>query len=86
MYIIVEKARVQIVDSNLPSKLWAKSINTIVYIKNWSPTLTVHENTIMPIQDFYHAKLLKVDYICILESEVYIFEKSDTRLGMRSKV
>lgn len=37
MRTVVEGARAQMIDANLPIKLWAESINTMVYIKNRSP-------------------------------------------------
>ena len=85
MRTIVEGARAQMVDANLPLKLWAKSINTMVYIKNRSPTSAVYEGTITPIQDFHRGKLPHVDHIRIFGSETYVFYKSTTRPGMIPK-
>ena len=53
MRIVVEEARAQIVDANLLIKLWAESINTMIYIKNRSPSSAVYEDIITPIQDFH---------------------------------
>ena len=85
MRTVVEGARAQMVDSNLPLKLWAESINTMVYIKNRSPTSAVHECTITPVQDFHRGESPRVDHIRIFGSEAHVFEESDTRPGMRSK-
>lgn len=46
MWTIVEEARVQIVNSGFPLKLWVKSISTIVYLRIQSPSLVIQDKTI----------------------------------------
>lgn len=85
MRTVVEDARAQMVDANLPFKLWAKLMNTMVYIKNRSPTSAVYEKTITLIQDFHPDERSNVNHICIVGSEAYMFHESVTRPGMTSK-
>lgn len=85
MRTIVEGARAQMVDANLPLKLWAESINTMIYIKNRSPTSAVYEGTITLIQDFHCGELPHIDHIRIFGSETYMFHESTTRPGMTPK-
>lgn len=85
MHIVPEEARAYIIDANLLRKLWAESINTIIYIKNRSPTSTIYKRTITPIQDFYYSKAPNVDHIRIFDSRAYIFHKSGTRPGITNK-
>ncbi len=73
------------IDVNLLIKLWAESINTMVYIKNRSPASAVYEVTITLIQDFYHGNPPNVDHIRIFGSETYVFNESDSPLGLTSK-
>ena len=85
MRTVVEGARAQMVDANLPIKLWAESINTMVYIKNRSPTSAIYEGTITPIQDFHRGSPPNVDHIRIFGSETFVFNKSDSQPGLTSK-
>ena len=85
MRTVVEGARAQMLDANLPLKLWAESINTMVYIKNRSPTSVLYEGTIRPIQDFHRENPPRVDHIRIFGSETYVFDESPTRPGVTSK-
>lgn len=85
MRTVVEGARAQMLDANLPLKLWAESINTMVYIKNRSPTSALYEGTITPIQDFHRGNPPRVDHIRIFGSEAYVFDESATRPGLTSK-
>lgn len=41
------------VDANLPIKLLVKSINTMVYFKNWSLSAAIYKGIIILIQDFH---------------------------------
>lgn len=74
MRTVIEGARAQMIDSNLPLKLWAESINTMVYIKNRSPTSAVYEGIITPIQDFHQGDSPRVDHIQIFGSKTYVLE------------
>ena len=82
---VVEEARAKMIDTNFPIKLWAKSINTIVYIKNRSPASAVYEGTMTPIQDFHRGDPPNVDHIRIFGSETYVFNESDSQPGLTSK-
>lgn len=85
MRTVVEGARAQMIDSNLPLKLSAESINTMVYIKNRPPISAVHEGTITPIQDFHRGDLPRVDHIRIFGSEAHVLEESSNCPGLTSK-
>lgn len=84
MQTVVEGARAQIIDANLSIKLWAESINTMVYIKSRSPSSAIYEGNMTPIQDFHRGNPPKVDHISIFDSETYIFNQSDSRPGLKS--
>lgn len=73
-------------DANLPLKLWAESINIMVYIKNRSSTSALYKGTITLIQDFHQGNPPIVDQIRIFGSEAYVFDESATRPGLNSKV
>ena len=73
------------IDANLPIKLWAESINTMVYIINRSPASAVYEGTMTPIQDFDHGDPPNVDHIRIFGSETYVFNESDSQPALTSK-
>ena len=73
------------VDTNLPIKLLAESINTMVYIKNRSLTSAVYEVIMTSIQDFYRGNPPNVDHIRIFGSETYIFNESDSQPVLTSK-
>ena len=73
------------IDVNLPIKLWAESINTMVNIKNRSPASAVYEGTITLIQDFYHGDPSNIDHMRIFGFETYVFNESDSQLGLTSK-
>lgn len=85
MCIVVEGAQAQIIDSNLSPKQWAKSINTIVYIKNQSSTLAVHKDIITSIQNFYRGDSSRVNHIRIFDSEIYVFKKSSNSPSLISR-
>ncbi len=85
MRTFVEGARAQIIDANLLIKLWAESINTIVYIKDGSQSSAVYKDTMTPIQDFHRGNPPNVDHISIFDSKTYVFNESDSKPGLRSK-
>lgn len=57
MRTVVKGTRAQMIDANLPTKLWAESIDILVYIKNKSPTSAIYEGTMISIQDFHRGDL-----------------------------
>lgn len=73
------------IDANLPIKLLAKSINTMIHIKNGSPISVIHKETITFIQDFYYSKLSNINNIFIFGFKTDIFNESDFHLILRSK-
>ena len=82
---VAEGAQAQMLDASLLLKLWAKSINTMVYIKNRSSTSALCKGIITPIQDFYQGNPLRVDHIQIFSLEAYVFDESATKPGLTSK-
>ena len=73
------------IDANLPTKLWAESIDILEYIKNKSPTSAIYEGTMIPIQDFHRGDPPNVDHLRIFGSETYIFDESGSQRGLISK-
>ncbi len=85
MQAVAKSARAKVLTANISFKLWAKSINTIIYIKNCSPKSAIYKSTFTPIQDFYRGHPPKVDDIRIFGSETYVFDETSTRVDVISK-
>ena len=51
---LIESVRSMLVDSQLPHKLWAEALSTVVYLRNWSSTSTV--TGMMPFQAWSRKK------------------------------
>ena len=79
MRTFVEGARALIIDANPPIKLWAKPINTMVYIQNRSQASAVYESTMTHVQDFNRSDPPNVDHKCIFGSKTYVFNESDSK-------
>ena len=82
---VVQRARAKMIDANLPIKLWAESINTMVCIKNRSPASAVDKGTMTLIQDFHHGDPPNIDHIRIFGSKTYVFNEFDSQRGPSSK-
>ena len=74
---IVEGAQAMIIDSYLPSILWAKALTTMAYIKNRSPTpFTIQQSTVTSFQAWNHGAQPTIDHLRIFGSNSYVLHKS----------
>lgn len=73
------------IDANLLMKLLAKSINTMIHIKNGSPISVIHKETMTSIQDFYYSNLSNINNIFIFRFKIDIFNEFDFHPILRSK-
>lgn len=64
------------VDSSLPLKLWAESINTMVYLRIQSPSPAVPDKAITPFQTWHKGNPLAINHIWIFDSTAYVFDKA----------
>lgn len=83
--IIVERARAQIVYFALLLKLWAESLNTMIYLRIWSLSSVVLDKVITLFQAWYQSDLLAIDHIQIFGFIVYVFNKAKPKPKLVSK-
>ncbi len=85
MRTIVKRARAQIVDSGLPLKLWAESINTMVYLRIRSPSSAVQDKTITPFQAWYKGDPQAINHIRIFGCTAYVFDETKPKPKLHHK-
>lgn len=66
-------------------KLYVKSINIIVYLKIWSPSFKITDQTITLFQPWHKSNLLTIDHIWIFGCITYIFDEIKLKLNLVSK-
>ncbi len=86
MQTVVEDSLAKVLDFNLLYLLGAKTIRTMVDIKNCYLTSAVNENIFTLNQNFYHTDPSQIEHICIFECESYVLFKSDTKFDLIFKV
>lgn len=82
---IMDQARAVIYRQNLDKDLWAKITSTIVYLKNWSPTVGLEKKTLYKA---WTGQRLNLGHIRVLGCAAYshILKETCTKLDNHTKV
>lgn len=79
---LVEMSRSMLLDAKLPTKYWAESVSTAVYLRNRCPTEAVKDKT--PYEAWY-GKKPKVDHLRVFGCDAYTHVPKDERGKFDSK-